>query len=84
MPNPQALLRPMLEDLEQAEPLYKPTNFWESGLPAIAAELERHGFLIGVFDEFDLVARDAEVFGDVSWDGEFASEVLCLERPEAG
>lgn len=44
MPDPQALLRLMLEDLEKADPLYRPTNFWESGLPAIAAELERHGF----------------------------------------
>lgn len=33
----------MLADMELADPLFKPTNFWESGLPSLIADIKRHG-----------------------------------------
>ena len=38
------VLHLMLEDMEQAEESYKPTNFWESGLQSIIADLNTRGF----------------------------------------
>lgn len=34
----------MLSDMEAADPLYRPTNFWQSGLASIVTDLRRHGF----------------------------------------
>lgn len=37
------ILQPMLEDMEAAPALYKPTNFWQSGLAGIVPDLEKLG-----------------------------------------
>lgn len=34
----------MLEDMKSAPKEFSPTNFWESGLPAIIEDLEKYGF----------------------------------------
>lgn len=34
----------MLSDMESAAPLYRPTNFWESGLASIVRDLRTNGF----------------------------------------
>lgn len=34
----------MLSDMETADPLYRPTNFWESGLGSIVHDLRSRGF----------------------------------------
>jgi putative sugar O-methyltransferase len=38
------LLELMLEDMRTADPLYRPTRFWELGLPPIVADLRKLGF----------------------------------------
>jgi putative sugar O-methyltransferase len=38
-----ALLNHMLEDMENAPALYKPTNFWSSGVAAIIRDIEKFG-----------------------------------------
>ena len=40
----------------------------------------RTDYLIGLFDEFCLMCRDSLVYGDLSSDGLFSSEVLCFQR----
>ena len=42
--NPTALLELMLEDMENADVLYRPTNFWQSGLSDIVNDLRKQGF----------------------------------------
>lgn len=37
------ILRPMLDDMETAPELYKPTNFWQSGLADLIGEIETQG-----------------------------------------
>lgn len=37
------ILQPMLDDMETAPTLYKPTNFWQSGLAGIVPDLEKLG-----------------------------------------
>ncbi len=34
----------MLQDMEKAEALYRPTNFWSSGLESIVQDLKKRGF----------------------------------------
>ena len=41
---PGQLLEQMLEDMNAADPLYKPTHFWELGLPSIVNDLRQRGF----------------------------------------
>lgn len=38
------ILKMMLDDMASAEKLYKPTNFWQSGLERIVRDLEEQGF----------------------------------------
>jgi putative sugar O-methyltransferase len=38
-----SLLDIMLEDMEKADPLYQPTNFWKVILPSIVNDLKKHG-----------------------------------------
>jgi len=42
--NSLDLLELMLSDMENADPLYRPTNFWQSGLPTIINDLRSNGF----------------------------------------
>ena len=42
--QPLERLQLMLRDMEQADPLYRPTRFWESGLAPIVRDLEQLGF----------------------------------------
>lgn len=42
--EPRALLESMLSDLDGAPELYKPTNFWQTGLEQVVADLREHGF----------------------------------------
>ena len=41
--NPLKLLETMLADMENADPLYKPTRFWQSACDAIIKELREQG-----------------------------------------
>ncbi|MBW0105712.1 putative sugar O-methyltransferase [Pseudonocardia sp. KRD291] len=42
--EPRALLEAMLSDLDGAPDLYKPTNFWQTGLEQVVKDLREHGF----------------------------------------
>ena len=42
--TPGQLLEQMLEDMNAADPVYKPTHFWELGLPSIVNDLRQRGF----------------------------------------
>lgn len=42
--DPRTLLELMLSDLEGAPELYRPTNFWQTGLEKVVADLRERGF----------------------------------------
>lgn len=42
--DPRTLLELMLSDLEGAPELYRPTNFWQTGLQKVVADLRERGF----------------------------------------
>ena len=42
--DPRTLLELMLADLEGAPELYRPTNFWQTGLEKVVADLRERGF----------------------------------------
>jgi putative sugar O-methyltransferase len=39
-----SILNMMLEDMEEADALYRPTDFWATGLHSIVSDLKIHGF----------------------------------------
>ncbi len=43
MSDASDILQPMLDDMEAAPALYKPTNFWQSGLAGIVPDLKERG-----------------------------------------